>query len=284
MPIDSTADQSLQDLVARKGRATVSVCLPARDEAATVGPIVTLIVEHLIRRHRLVDEVVVVDDGSGDATAAVARRAGARVVAAGAVLSDYGPATGKGEALWKSLAAARGDLVVWCDADIVNFDPSFVSRLLAPLLHDSSVDFVKGCYRRDLDGRPDEGGRVTELVARPLLARLFPHLGDFTQPLSGEYGGRRSLLERLPFAAGYGVDVGLLIDVATLVGVGAMAQVDLGHRSHRNRPLHELTVHAEAVLAIVLDRAGVASSEDAPSTPEGRPPLVEVPAYRDGTL
>ncbi len=280
MTIDSTTDLGLEDLVAHKGASTVSVCLPARDEAATVGPIVAQVVEHLVRRYQLVDEVVVVDDGSVDATVAVARRAGARVVGAGDVLPSCGPATGKGEALWKSLAACRGDVVIWCDADIVGFDSRFVSALVAPLLLDPSVDFVKGTYRRDLDGQPDEGGRVTELVARPLLARLFPHLRGFIQPLSGEYGGRRSLLERVPFAAGYGVDLGLLVDVAALVGVGAMAQVELGHRSHRNRPLHELTVHAEAVLATALDRAGVAQAGDAPAL-RWRPPLVDVPAYRD---
>ncbi len=279
-----TADLTTEDLVAHKGATTVSVCLPARDEAATVGPIVALVVDRLVRHHRLVDEVVVIDDGSTDATAEEAAHAGARVVAAAEILPECGPATGKGEALWKSLVVCRGDLVVWCDADIVGFDTRFITSLLAPLLQDPSVDFVKGGYRRDLDGRPDEGGRVTELLARPLLARLFPHLSGFRQPLSGEYGGRRALLERLPFAAGYGVDLGLLIDVATLVGVGAMAQVDLGRRSHRNRPLRELIVQAEAVLATALDRAGVAQPPGPAPTTRWRPPLVEVPGYRDRTL
>ncbi|CAN5645818.1 glucosyl-3-phosphoglycerate synthase [soil metagenome] len=281
MRISRLTDLAVADLAARKAGATISVCLPARDEAATVGSIVALMVEHLVRGHRLVDEVVVVDDYSTDATAAVAQLAGARVVLAADVLPDCGPATGKGEALWKSLAACRGDLVVWCDADIVGFDVAFVTRLLAPLLLDPSVDFVKGCYRRDLHGQPDEGGRVTELIARPLIARLFPHLAGFTQPLSGEYAGRRSLLERLPFAPGYGVDLGLLVDVAAMVGVEAMAQVELGHRSHRNRPLRELTVHAGAVLATALERAGVVHPEASPAGLAWRPPLVEVAAYRD---
>ena len=283
MNTDPLTDPRAEDLVVHKGGTSVSLCLPAHNEGTTVGAIVTLVMDHLVRRHQLVDEVVVVDDGSVDDTAAVARQAGARVVAAGDVLTEYGPAPGKGQALWKSLVVSRGDLVVWCDADIVNFDPRFVTSLLAPLLTDPSVDFVKGCYRRDLHGRPDEGGRVTELVARPLLARFFPHLRSFTQPLSGEYGARRRLLERLPFAAGYGVDLGLLVDVHALVGVGAMAQVDLGHRSHRNRPLHELTVHAEAVLATVLDRAGVGSPEDDTPGPRWLPPLVEVASYRQRT-
>jgi glucosyl-3-phosphoglycerate synthase len=226
------------------------VCLPAQNEEATIGPIVASIVEHLVEGAPLVDEVVVVDDASTDATAEVAQRAGARVVATTTP-------NGKGEALRTSLVASRGDLVAWCDADIVNFDPCFVTGLLGPLLREPAVSFVKACYRRDLDGRVGEGGRVTELLARPLLARLFPHLAGFAQPLAGEYAGRRSLLERLTFVPGYGVDLGLLIDVAELVGVEAMVQVDLDQRSHRNRPLAELARQADAVLAVALERAGI---------------------------
>ena len=244
--------------MAAKGPTSISVCLPARDEATTIGPIVAAIVEDLVARHPLVDEVLVVDDGSTDATAEVARRAGARVVATAT------PA-GKGGALRTSLHASRGDLVVWCDADIVDFDARFVTGLVGPLLRQPSVDFVKACYRRDLDGRAGEGGRVTELVARPLLARLFPHLAGFTQPLAGEYAGRRPLLERLTYLPGYGVDLGLLIEVAERVGVGAMVQVDLGRRSHRNRSLAELAPQAAAVIAVALDRAGISPS---PSQPE----------------
>ncbi len=225
------------------------MCLPARNEEATVGPIVASIVRHLVEGIPLVDDLVVVDDGSTDATAEVARSAGARVVAT----TTPG---GKGGALRTSLAVSRGDLVAWCDADIVDFDPRFVTGLVGPLLCEPSVDFVKACYRRDLHGADGEGGRVTELVARPLLARLFPHLAGFTQPLAGEYAGRRALLERLTFVPGYGVDLGVLIDVAQQVGVDAMVQVDLGHRSHRNRPLAELAPQAAAVLAVALDRAG----------------------------
>jgi glucosyl-3-phosphoglycerate synthase len=238
------------ELVVAKGATSISVCLPAQNEGATIGSIVASIVEHLVEDEPLVDELLVVDDGSTDATAEVARRAGARVVAT----TTPG---GKGGALRTSLAASRGDLVAWCDADIVDFDPRFVTGLLGPLLSEPSVSFVKACYRRDLHGRAGEGGRVTELLARPLLARLFPHLAGFTQPLAGEYAGRRALLERLTFVPGYGVDLGVLIDVAELVGVEAMAQVDLGQRSHRNRSLAELASQADAVLAVALDRAGI---------------------------
>ncbi|HEV2811089.1 MAG TPA: glucosyl-3-phosphoglycerate synthase [Acidimicrobiales bacterium] len=241
-------------MVKAKGETSVSVCLPARNEAATIGAIVTSIVHHLVERQPLVDEVVVVDDGSTDATAEVALQAGARVVA------TTSP-DGKGGALRTSLAASTGDLVVWCDADILGFQPSFVTGLLAPLLADPSVDFVKARYRRDLDGQAGEGGRVTELVARPLLARLFPHLSGFAQPLAGEYAGRRTLLEQLDFVPGYGVDLGLLIDIAQRVGVGAMVQVDLGRRAHRNRPLAELVPQADAILAVALDRAGIGTPQ-----------------------
>ena len=236
--------------MATKGAATVSVCLPARDEAATVGPIVAAIVSELVERQPLVDEVVVVDDGSADATARVAGEAGARVV-------SHPEPLGKGGALQTSLAASSGELVVWCDADLVAFDPIFVTGLLEPLLASPVVAFTKACYRRDLEGRAGEGGRVTELVARPLVARFFPHLRGFTQPLAGEYAGRRHVLEKLDLAPGYGVDLGVLIDVAELVGVEAMVQVDLGRRRHRNRPLADLAPHAEAVLAVALDRAGL---------------------------
>ncbi len=273
------------DLVEGRGTTTVSVCLPARNEAATVGDVVTSLRKALVVDVALVDEVVVVDDHSTDGTALVAAEAGARVVDAREVLAHHGPGHGKGEAMWKSLHESTGDVVAWVDADIVDFDPSFVVGLLGPLLTDPDIDFVKGHYARpENDGLG--GGRVTELVARPLLSQFFPDLAHVAQPLSGEYAGRRRLLERLPFVAGYGVDVAILIDAARQVGVERLAQVDLGIRNHRNRTLDELGPMALAVSQAILDRAGVRPPGPAVLSRPGkapyelaldeRPPLVDL--------
>ncbi|MEO7555560.1 MAG: glucosyl-3-phosphoglycerate synthase [Acidimicrobiales bacterium] len=277
-------------LVEAKGAERVSVCLPARDEAATVGEIVARIGDDLVTAG-LVDEVLVVDDHSEDATATVAREAGARVVRAADVLAGFGEGHGKGEALWKSLYEAEGDLIVWCDADLVDFQPSFVVGLLGPLLRRPDIGFVKGFYDRPSSEPGDRGGRVTELVARPILSLLFPHLTAMVQPLAGEYAGRRALLEQLPFVEGYGVDLALVIDVAARFGTEAIAQVDLGVRHHRNRPLDELSPQAAAILQIALRRAGSTvgiepatlvrpTLDPVPIDPAERPPLVSVAAYR----
>jgi glucosyl-3-phosphoglycerate synthase len=242
-------------LVDLKGDQLVSVCLPARNEEATVGAIVERVRRRTMVDVPLVDELIVVDDHSTDSTAEVARDAGATVVAASSVLPDYGDGHGKGEALWKSLYVSRGDLVVWCDADIRDFDASFVSGLVGPLLANRDLALVKGFYERPIDGHAGGGGRVTELVARPALSLLFPHLAAVAQPLAGEYAGRREVLEQVPFVQGYGVDIALLIDVAALVGIDRIAQVDLGVRVHRNRTLDELSPQAMAVLQAVLRRA-----------------------------
>lgn len=245
------ADFDIGALVAAKRGRRLSVCLPARDEEATVGPIVARIRRQLVVRAPLVDEILVVDDGSRDRTAACAAAEGARVVPSDA-------SGGKGGALQTAVAAARGDLLVFCDADVRDFNPRFVVGLAGPLLLHDDVDFVKGFYERNLDRQPRGGGRVTQLVARPLVALLFPELAGVIQPLAGEFGARRWLLERLPFVEGYGVDIGLLIDAARTVGVGRMAQVDLGVRIHRNRPLAELGPMATVVLQTALVRAGLA--------------------------
>jgi glucosyl-3-phosphoglycerate synthase len=288
---DFAADQ-LAERKRRDGH-TVSVCLPARDEAATVGGIVDTIRRQLVDRVGLVDEVLVVDDHSTDRTAERAAAAGARVVAVDDVLPERGPGEGKGEALWKSVAAAAGDLIVWCDADITDFGPRFVTGLVGPLLTRPEVDFVKGFYDRPIGGSAHGGGRVTELMARPAIALLFPHLSPIVQPLAGEYAGRRSLLERLPFVQGYGVDLGLLVDIARVDDGGAIAQVDLGTRRHRNRPLDQLGPQALAVLQTALRRAvpghGDAATLVRPDLDPAevgvgeRPPLVEVAGYRRRT-
>jgi glucosyl-3-phosphoglycerate synthase len=276
---------------AKEGRY-VSVCLPARDEAVTVGAIVATIRQELVDRVPLVDEVLVIDDGSADRTATVAAEAGATVVAAADVLPGCGSGRGKGEALWKAVAAAKGDLLVFCDADVRQFDAAFVTGLLGPLLADATVGFVKGFYDRPLDGVVGEGGRVTELVARPLLSLLFPHLAPVVQPLAGEFAARREVLEQVPFVQGYGVDLALLVDVAASIGVEAVAQVDLGRRTHRNRPLDQLAPQAAAVLRAALDRAGVVPrpewsgvlvrpGQEPVTVNEGeRPPILDLPEYR----
>jgi glucosyl-3-phosphoglycerate synthase len=259
-----------------KGAQTVSVCLPARDEAATVGSIVACIKRELVDHVGLVDEILVVDDHSEDRTSEVAAAAGARVVRAADVLAEFGAGHGKGEAMWKSLYEAEGDLIVWCDADVLGFGAHYVTGLLGPLLTNSEIGFVKGFYDRPGELAGERGGRVTELAARPILSLLFPHLSSIVQPLAGEYAGQREVLEQLPFVEGYGVDIALLIDVAATFGTDAVAQVDLGTRVHRNRPLHELAPQAVAVLEAALDRAGGKLDIEAAA----RPPLMLVPGYQ----
>ena len=234
---------------ARLGR-TVSVCIPARDEGSTVGSVVRAVVQPFLAAHGgngLVDEVIVLDDGSRDDTTEQARDAGARVV--------VGPGGGgKGQAMAAALGASTGDIVAFLDADVANTTPAFVTGLLGPLLTTDHVALVKGFYTRPLHGDPTGGGRVTELVARPLLELLFPELSWVRQPLAGETAAHRWVFEKLGFAPGYGVELGLLIDVAQSLGPDRLAQVDLGERIHRNRPLHELRPQAVDVLRAALER------------------------------
>jgi glucosyl-3-phosphoglycerate synthase len=223
---------------------SVSVCLPTRDEAATVGGIVRNLRRNLHERARLVDEIIVMDAGSGDDTVAIARAEGAKVFFEHEVLPGEGPGSGKGEALWKSLHACEGDLICWVDADIRNFHARFVYGLLGPLLLDPDIQYVKAFYDRPIRERnalrATGGGRVTELLARPLINLLWPELAGIVQPLSGEYAGRRETLEQVPFFSGYGVELGLLVDIAARFGVDAIAQVDLDRRVHRNQDMQAL--------------------------------------------
>jgi len=244
------------DLVARKGGQTVSVVLPALNEARTVGAVVAAFVP--LVSSGLVDELVVVDPGSTDGTDAAARDAGATVVYEADLLPSQGRVPGKGEAMWKSLAATTGDLVAWVDADVEGAGPEFVYGLLGPLLTDPAVQYVKGFYDRPLAERdrlrPTGGGRVTELVARPWLSMFWPDLSYVVQPLAGEQAGRRAHLEAVPFAAHYGVEIGLLIDTYAAYGMAGLAQVDLDRRVHRNQSVEKLGRMAFVIQHAILRR------------------------------
>ncbi|WP_327316016.1 glucosyl-3-phosphoglycerate synthase [Streptomyces sp. NBC_01235] len=245
----SVTDRPLHRILAAK-RATnqsVSVVLPALNEEETVGDIVAVIRHDLMHQVPLVDEIVVVDSGSTDRTSEVAAAAGARVVHRDAILPRIPAVPGKGEVLWRSLLVTTGDIVCFIDADLKEFSSDFVSGIVGPLLTDPDVDLVKGMYDRPLSGAAGQGGRVTELMARPLLNMHWPQLAGFVQPLGGEYAARRSLLEQLPFPVGYGVELGMLVDALHLVGLDALAQVDVGVRKHRHQDGQALGRMAAAI-------------------------------------
>ena len=250
------------DRLARERRHSVSVCLPARDEAATIGALLASILP--LREAGVIDEVVVVDD-STDGTPEIAAALGAEVFEQSSLRPEFGPVLGKGDALWRALQVLRGDVVCFLDADSREAGDHFVLGLLGPLLTEPAVRFVKGFYRRPLDvggetlPLPEGGGRVTELTARPLLNRFFPELAGVLQPLAGEVAGRRELLEELPFACGYAVEVVMLIDAWRAAGLDAIAQVDLDVRQNRHQPLSDLGPMAAAVLAGVMSRVETAS-------------------------
>ena len=270
---------------------TVSVCVPAREEAATiagvVGPLIAL------REAGVVDQVLVLDDDSRDGTGAIAAALGAEVVRPAALLPAFGPVLGKGDAMWRALSAVASDLVCFVDADSEDFGAHFATGLLGPLICDPEVQFVKGFYRRPFKSGPEQvdptgGGRVTELMARPLLAAFYPELSTVRQPLAGEFAARRDLLERMTFCTGYAVEIGLLLDIAAAsgAGVGAIAQVDLDVRQNRHQPLEDLAPMSAAVLAAVTSRLRRAGRLDAGTGAEGpelleRPALAELRALRD---
>ena len=253
---------TVAELRAAKAGRTISVVLPALNEAATVGAVIETITPML---GGLVDELIVLDSGSTDDTEARAVAAGARVVRREEALPEIAPQPGKGEALWRSLAANSGDIIVFIDSDLIDPDPMFVPRLVGPMLTRDGIHLVRGFYRRPLklgDGQDATGGgRVTELVARPLLAALRPELGCVLQPLGGEYAGSREMLTSVPFAPGYGVEIGILIDTYHRYGLDAIAQVNLGVRTHRNRPISELGPMSRQIIATLLTRCGIADSD-----------------------
>ena len=249
----------LVDLKQRQG-LTISLGLPTLNEQMTIGKVVRTFKHALIDRVPLLDEIVVIDSGSSDRTVAIAERAGVRVIQHSEILPRYGVFQGKGEALWKSLFTLEGDLICWVDTDISNIHPKFVYGLLGPLLSDPEIHYVKGFYRRPLkfgaEIQAQGGGRVTELAARPLLNLFFPELSGLVQPLSGEYAGRRSVLENVPFFTGYGVELGLLLAISEAYGLRAIAQVDLGMRVHRNQTLFDLSKMAFAIIQVGLKHLG----------------------------
>ncbi|MEV6261132.1 glucosyl-3-phosphoglycerate synthase [Streptomyces sp. NPDC051784] len=296
----SASDRPLDHLVAARTkdphRSRVSVVLPALNEEATVGEIVAEIRRELIEKVPLVDELVVIDSGSTDATGEVARRAGARVVHRDAILPRMPTVPGKGEVLWRSLLVTSGDIVCFVDADLKDFSADFVSGTVGPLLTDPSVHFVKAMYDRPLGEATGQGGRVTELVARPLLNLHWPALAGFVQPLGGEYAVRRSLLEQLPFPVGYGVELALLVDALHTVGLDALAQVDVGVRKHRHQDGQALgrmaaTIYRTAQLRLSrgpLVRPEITQFERGPGgfvprthavDTEERPPMREITEY-----
>jgi glucosyl-3-phosphoglycerate synthase len=241
----------------KKKNLTISLCFPTLNEAQTIGKILD-IVRKSIYEPGLVDEVVVIDSNSMDRTVSIVRSAGFRVLQHKDILSGRGSFKGKGDALWKSLAVLKGDIIIWCDSDIMNFKPRFIYGILGPLLIDDRISYVKGFYRRplkiDSSYLKSEGGRVTELLVRPLLNLFYPALSKVFQPLSGEYAGRRKILESIPFSTGYGVEVGLLIEIYEKFGLEAIAQVNLQRRVHRNQPISALSKMSFVILQTIIEK------------------------------
>jgi glucosyl-3-phosphoglycerate synthase len=259
-------DWSLGDLLEAKGGTRVSLVVPARNEAGTVGEVVGRVRERLVDTVSLVDEIVVIDSDSTDETYDAAATAGAVVHRASEIRPDLGTHAGKGEAMWKSLFVTSGDLVVFMDADLTDWDTHFVPGLLGPLLTWPEVRLVKGFYERPGEHGQLDGGRVTELVARPLVSLLFPDLRDLVQPLAGEWAVRRSHLASLSVPTGYAVELAALVDTAVAHGPAAIAQVDLGARAHGHQPLLDLGAMAVQILAAALRRDPSQAPARVPST------------------
>ena len=255
---------SLEALLERKD-ASVSVILPARNVAQTISGVLRTILD--LQAAGLIDELLVIDAGSDDATAEKVRALGVEAVPEAELLTDFGPSLGKGDALWRGLAHTKGDITAFFDTDTQNFGDHFVLGLLGPLLEDDSIELVKAAFHRPLQlggaKVEDEGGRVTEMVARPMLNMFFPELAGFVQPLAGEVAARRTLLETLSMPGGYGVEIAMLIDALETVGIDALAEVDLGRREDANQPLRNLTAMEYSVASVILDRSGAKTSRRA---------------------
>jgi glucosyl-3-phosphoglycerate synthase len=292
----------------REQGLSISLALPALNEEETVGNVLKTIKQALVSDMPLLDEIVLIDSNSEDRTREIAQSLDLPVYIHQAVLPDYGARRGKGEALWKSLYCTRGDIVIWLDTDIANIHPRFAYGLIGPLLLRPDIQFIKGFYRRPLKvGNKTQaggGGRVTELTARPLLNLFYPELSGVIQPLSGEYGGRRTALEQFSFFSGYGVEIGLLIDMLDTFGLNAIAQVDLQERIHHNQPLEALGKMSFAIIQAVIrkleSRYGQNILENVNKTMKliryekesfmldveeiaerERPPMLELPEYRE---
>jgi glucosyl-3-phosphoglycerate synthase len=275
------------ELLRERKHETITVVLPAREVADTIGRIV----EQLQSLGDLIDQILVVDAASEDGTAEIAARLGAEVHQESDLVPEFGQALGKGDAMWRALSVARGDLVVYLDSDTRLFSAHFATGMLGPLICHDDVQFVKGYFRRPFAGeegeRPVDGGRVTELTARPLLSAFYPELGAFVQPLAGEVSARRAVFDRLPFATGYAIETSMLLHARDEVGTTAMAQVDLDVRRNYHQPLPQLAPMAYAVLRVVLERLrrdGRLLDDHAPplQTADGRlvqVELVERPPY-----
>ena len=255
------SDFGLAELVRRKQETgiTVSLCIPTLNEEATIAKEIIIFRSELMTRYPLVDEIAVIDSGSQDKTMEIARSYGADAYLASNIMPDVGERRGKGENLWKAIFQLTGDVIVYIDADIKNIHPRFVSGLLGPLLQRPEVKYVKAFYDRPIavssEVRPSGGGRVTEILVRPLFSLFFPELTRIIQPLSGEYAVRREVLEQIPFPIGYGVETSHLIDVYHRWGMDAFAQTDLDQRVHRNRGTYALGKMAFGILQTFISRA-----------------------------
>lgn len=254
-------------------RQSISVCIPARNEESTIGSLIATLSADLEAHGGPVGEIIVLDHGSHDHTARAARDAGATVVDADRIAREWGPAQGKGDVLWRSLLVSRGDIVVWLDADLTSFPPDGLRRLTGPLLADPGLVLVKGAFARSLHGRAGEGGRVTELAAKPALRLLAPELAWMRQPLSGQCAVRREAVEHAVFEIDYGVEIGLLLDLAYEHGARAIREVDLGPLDHRHQSLAALSQQSEQVLRALLSRKGHRQLE---GHAVGRPPVASL--------